>query len=241
MDKLMLVPVLARTIASALFRLATSPFIGGAKASTLFKDVAFAALRTNLSIISPNTEQFANPTTDSIYLDFAKKEGFQPDTDVLSSGLKLHWLGGKAADKVLLYFHGGGYAMSVSPGHMKVLFEVQNEVAKSHSFAVVVVAYTLSPYGAYPTQLKQAAESLEWLLQDQKKKPSDVGYRTLLFTGYADHSLDLHWRRLSGRQHGPLTPIALVASPPRRSKQNSAKRTACRSYLDIALGQICNR
>lgn len=177
-DKLLVVPNLVRSIGSALTRLLAQPLISGPKANTLFKDVFFAFLRTNLSVMNPATEQYLNPSTEANYLDFAKKRGFQPDTDVLSSGLKIHWLGTKTAEKILLYFHGGGYALSCSPGHFEWLFELQEELAKSHSISVVVVGYTLSPYGPYPTQLKEAAESLQWLLEDQKKKPGDVSLDT---------------------------------------------------------------
>ena len=105
-DKLMVIPVTARAATSAVVRAVTRPFVGGAKATTYFKDVVFAALRTNLSLMSVGTEQWMNPRTEATYLDFAKKQGFQPDTDVLASGLKLHWLGNKSADKIILYFHG---------------------------------------------------------------------------------------------------------------------------------------
>lgn len=42
------------------------------------------------------------------------------------------------------------------------------------------MGYTLAPCGRYPLQLKQAAESLEWLLETQKRKPSDVSRRYTL-------------------------------------------------------------
>lgn len=105
-DKLMIVPVSARAIASALYRAVTRPLSGGPKANTYFKDVVFAALRTNLALSTPGLEQWMNPSTESTYLEFAKKQNFQPDTTVLESGLKLHWLGPKSAEKVILYFHG---------------------------------------------------------------------------------------------------------------------------------------
>lgn len=69
---------------------------------------------------------------------------------------------------------GGGYALSCTPGHFQWLFDLQNDLSKSQSISVVLPAYTLSPYGPYPTQLKQAAESLAWLLEVHQKKPSDV-------------------------------------------------------------------
>ncbi|KAK3058525.1 hypothetical protein LTR09_000089 [Extremus antarcticus] len=174
MDKLSLIPVAASSIASALIRLLTTPFVGGAKANTFFKDVVYAALRTNLSNISPGAEQWMNSTTEAEYLGLAKKQNFQPDTDVLGSGLKVHWIGKKTARKVLLYFHGGGYVLAASAGHMQWLFELSQELSKTQDLSVVVVSYTLAPHGQYPTQLKQAAESLEWLLETQQKKPSDI-------------------------------------------------------------------
>lgn len=103
MDKLMMIPVLFISIAAALIRLITRPFSRSPKANTLLKDILFAGLRTHLSIVSPATEQWMNPTTESNYLQFAKRYGFQTDTEVLSSGLKLFWIGPKSVEKIILY------------------------------------------------------------------------------------------------------------------------------------------
>lgn len=171
----MVIPNITLTIGSILTRLLKRPFISGAKAPDLFRDVIYAGLRTNLSIVSPATEQFMNATTESGYLDIAKKHNFQPDTDVLNNGLRLHWIGPKNATKVFLYYHGGGYALSCSPGHWTWLYELQRELAgSSHSVSICAVEYTLSPYAQYPTQLIQAAESLDKLVNGMGKKPSDV-------------------------------------------------------------------
>jgi hypothetical protein len=107
LDKLLLVPVGLSAVGAALYRLVTRPFVGGAKSPTYFKDVAFAAVRANLSNISVGTEQWMNGTTEAEYLKLAKSKGFQPDTSVLGSGLKVHWIGPKTAEKILLFFHGG--------------------------------------------------------------------------------------------------------------------------------------
>jgi hypothetical protein len=107
LDKLMLAPVAARTISSALIRLVTSPLSSGPKGKTYFKDVVYAALRTQLSSISVATEQWLNAPTDSTYLDFTKSAKMQPDIETLDSGLKLCWLGPRSAQKVMLYMHGG--------------------------------------------------------------------------------------------------------------------------------------
>lgn len=57
---------------------------------------------------------------------------------------------------------------------MEWLYELQKELSKEHSISIVVPSYTLAPHGQYPSQLKQAAETLEWVLTTENKKPSDV-------------------------------------------------------------------
>ncbi|USW48641.1 Putative alpha/beta hydrolase-3, lipase, GDXG serine active [Septoria linicola] len=161
-DKLLFIPLLGRVVAAALTRALTLPITNTAKANRTFKDIAFAALRAQLAHISIAQEVLLNAkiTTEETYLDFAKKPNFRPDTDVLPAGLKLHRLGPKTAEKTVLYFHEGGY----------------KELAKTKATSIVIVAYTLTltPGGQYPTQLKQAAESLDWLLNTIGRKPADI-------------------------------------------------------------------
>ena len=193
LDKLLLIPHLTKVVGAALFRLISLPFVSGPRANTVLKDVVFAALRQHLGTINCAQEQFLDSSTESLYLDFAKAEKFQPETTVLESGLKLHWLGNRRADKIILYFHGGGYALSCSAGHFKWLFGVQTELAKAHSIATVVVAYTVSPKGQYPLQLKQAVESLRWLVQSEGRKPRDVSRHFTILTSsqrLSDNDID---------------------------------------------------
>lgn len=165
------------------FRALTYPLIavtGSTKANFAFKDIIFAALRTHLQGLNTAQEiMLMSPTTEATYLEFAKKEGFQPDTDVLESGMKVHWLGNKSADKVLVFFHGGGYGLPATPGHLQWYFDLSKELSKKTSVSVVMPSYTLSPHGQYPVQLKQAAETLDFLLDKQGKKPSDVSLTIL--------------------------------------------------------------
>lgn len=102
-DKLMVVPNVLISLTAAVAHVVSLPFTGAPRANTLLKDFLFAFLRTNFALTSVASEQWMNPPTEKNYLDFAKKQGFQPDTDVLKSGLKLHWLGPKTAKKVILY------------------------------------------------------------------------------------------------------------------------------------------
>jgi hypothetical protein len=105
LDKLKVLPNVGVVLAAVFFHLLKRPFSSGPKANTFLKDVAYAAFRKHLSITSPAQEQWTalNPKTESTYIQFAKQKKFDPDTEILESGLKLHWLGSKKAEKVILY------------------------------------------------------------------------------------------------------------------------------------------
>lgn len=81
----------------------------GKRPDRVFKDVAYAVLRSQLASISIPQERYLDNSTESTYLNLAKKEGFQPDSIVLSDGSKGHWLGPRNKDKVMVYFHGECY------------------------------------------------------------------------------------------------------------------------------------
>lgn len=172
-DKIMVMPVMLQAIGAALTRLITTPF-NSTGATSLFKDVLYAMLRKQLGIMTIKQEHYMSPTTEATYLEVAKKQGFQPDSIVLPSGCKAHWLGKKNAEKVILYFHGGGYVLPCSGGHMKWLFDLTQDLSKSSSVSAVLLGYTVAPDAQYPTQLKQAAELLEYMIEKEGKKPSDL-------------------------------------------------------------------
>ncbi len=179
-DKLSLLPVVGGALGAALYRSVTRPFVSGPKANTALKDTLFAGLRVSLGSISPGAEQWVNSTTEAEYLKLAKSKNFQPDTSVLGSGLKAHWLGPKTSDKILLYFHGGGYVQAASAGHTQWLYDLQTEISKTSKFSIVLLSYTLAPHAQYPSQLKEAAEALQWLIDDQKKTPGNVSIFNIL-------------------------------------------------------------
>ncbi|TKA52285.1 hypothetical protein B0A49_12486 [Cryomyces minteri] len=197
MDKIGMIPVMFRALLTAVGRMITSPLRGDTGATTYFKDVAYAALRTQLARISLAQEHYMNPSTDENYLELAKSKGFQPDSIVLSDGSKGHWLGNKGAEKVIVYFHGmcileqdttrdaeadgdvrtkgGGYVHKASPGHLTWAFELNQSLNKAgHSTSLVFLAYTTAPGGQYPTQMTQATELLRHIIEKEGKKPSDI-------------------------------------------------------------------
>jgi len=177
-DKLLVVPLAGRAIATILFRLATAPFHNGAKGNKPFKDALFAGLRFLGDNVTAGQEAWntENNTTMKGYLDFVKQNKIEPEVTELESGLKLCWIGSKDAQKVLFFLHGGGYVGGASAGHFQWVADIQKAASKDTSFSVVFVAYTLTTAtgGRYPIQLQEAAEALHWLIEKQGKKPGDI-------------------------------------------------------------------
>jgi hypothetical protein len=93
-------------VAAAVLRLGTSPFKGKTGASTYFKDVMFAMMRSQLGALNLVQFRHMNPGTTDVYLQFAKEKGFTPDSITLRSGTQAHWIGNKNAEKIIVYLHG---------------------------------------------------------------------------------------------------------------------------------------
>ncbi|KAL2357321.1 Alpha/Beta hydrolase protein [Cryomyces antarcticus] len=217
MDKIGMIPVMFRALLTAVGRMITSPLRGDTGATTYFKDVAYAVLRTQLAHMSLAQEQYMNPSTDENYLELAKNKGFQPDSVVLSDGSKGHWLGNKGAEKVIVYFHGGGYVLPASPGHVTWAYELNQSLNKAgHSTSLVFLAYTTAPGGQYPTQTTQATELLRHVIEKEGKKPSDI--------------------IIGGDSAGGNLTLALMSHllhPHFQASQARAVRTPARSRVDL--------
>ncbi|KAK5044475.1 hypothetical protein LTR84_010756 [Exophiala bonariae] len=82
-----------------------------------------------------------------------------------SDGARLHFIGQISAEKVLLYFHGGGFGLSAFEGHIKFLIQSQEMLAAQASTVLIAfLEYGLTKEKKYPTQLMQATEALRFLL-----------------------------------------------------------------------------
>ena len=84
----------------------TSPFKGSNGSNRYFKDIAFAAVRTQLGNLDLAADRYLNVPTTPMYLKYAKEHKFSPDSIMLPSGAQAHWFGSSSAKKVLVYFHG---------------------------------------------------------------------------------------------------------------------------------------
>ncbi|KIW17959.1 hypothetical protein PV08_05154 [Exophiala spinifera] len=90
-------------------------------------------------------------------------------------GAKLHYLGVPNANKLILYFHGGGFALPPTEGHVTFMLQCADKIAQSSGQRVQIafLEYTLSHVERYPLQLLQATEALRLIL-DSGTRPSDI-------------------------------------------------------------------
>lgn len=92
----------------------------------------------------------------------------------LEPAASILWVGNPhRATKFVLFFHGGGYVASLSPGHLNWCWHayIRRQVnggtsgsLNDHEVAVAILQYSLAPEAKYPTQLRQAVVALDHIL-----------------------------------------------------------------------------
>ena len=85
-------------------------------------------------------------------------------TQLSIEGMKCEWIIPKGADekKVLLYFHGGGYATGSINTHRSLV----SQIAKNANIKALLIEYHLSPEFKYPTPILDAVAVYQWLLKN---------------------------------------------------------------------------
>ncbi|KAJ4990073.1 alpha beta hydrolase fold protein [Stagonosporopsis vannaccii] len=172
-SKIGIASALLKAIAAATGRAVVSPFKGSNGASNYFKDVALAAFRTHLGNLNLAQDRYLTSTTCTpLYEEYCASQQLTPSTTTLPSGTQAHWLGDKAASKVLVYLHGGGYVLPCTSGHIAWLHDLQKKLEPDVS--ALLLAYDLAPEQTYPTQLRQAVELLRHLTETEGRNPADI-------------------------------------------------------------------
>lgn len=85
-------------------------------------------------------------------------------TPATINGIKSEWVTPNGADesKVLLYFHGGGYATGSINTHRALV----SQIVKSAGIKALIIEYRLSPEDKYPAPIEDAASVYKWLLEN---------------------------------------------------------------------------
>lgn len=135
--------------------------------------LVITVIRTLMICLTPQQLLYLNKPTGQAYQAWIEKEAkirkLSPvlDTVVLADGVtKLHWVKKDRASNVVLFFHGGGYSIPLSPGHLNwcsSIIQACESIEKTT--AIAVLEYDLAPEHKYPRQLQQAIFAMDYLLQ----------------------------------------------------------------------------
>ncbi|KAF4168957.1 hypothetical protein CNMCM6936_000368 [Aspergillus lentulus] len=206
LEKADLIPGYLSVLATALYSAVTGIFRGSTGAKEYGVHVGHAIVRKIVMRFSMRQMQSISPSTSKAYEQFMTKEGRQAQTVTLKHGGRGHWIGNPSAKNVVIYYHGGGFAIGAPPGHFDLCSRIVADLnARGHDVAIFFLAYTLTPHAAYPAQLRQAVEALRYILTETNRSPSNVIVGGDSAGGNLAFALLLHL----SHPHPEIEPVAL--------------------------------
>jgi len=160
-------------IGSALFHLPavliwsvlSKPFHRTNKHKTLARTLGDKAFYHAVKRFNAKQLQWGAGTTLDVYKSHMKSHNEPPVIDELGENARLLWIGKRNTKRVILYFHGGAYLVSMPsffPEFYRYILDELN--AKGKEAGVAILQYSLVPTARFPTQLKQAVLAVQYLL-----------------------------------------------------------------------------
>ncbi|KAF4769758.1 hypothetical protein N7455_006440 [Penicillium solitum] len=161
--------------ASMVYAAITGVFRGKASPKRYDHHILAVVIRKAIERRSDRQTQYLMPPTSASYETVMKKRGLQPETVTLPHDTEGHWIGNKNAKNVIIYYHGGGFAMPAIPAYFDFWIEMLKALNETgHDLAVFFPRYTLTPHATYPTQLRQAVEALRYIINETGRSPANV-------------------------------------------------------------------
>ncbi|KAF9893638.1 hypothetical protein FE257_010950 [Aspergillus nanangensis] len=147
-------------------------WIGGLPVGASMWNAFAGTLMTN---VPADQLQVILPSTVDTYTAWMLASGNPSTVDVLDDDkTRLLWMGPKQGKKVVLFFHGGGYVMPLSKGHLEWMAHIRNEASRAGvQLSVCILEYDLIPTHPYPRQMAQATRAFDHLLASGYQ-PSDI-------------------------------------------------------------------
>ncbi|KAG5638084.1 hypothetical protein H0H81_001851 [Sphagnurus paluster] len=109
--------------------------------------------------------QYVFGTTLQTYQKWTKQHGIAPLVEEIDDDARLMWIGPRRMDRVVLYFHGGGYVIPMQDFSVSFWNFVRLELAHRNVHAgFAVLNYSIVPTAIFPTQLTQAVNALKYVL-----------------------------------------------------------------------------
>lgn len=104
-----------------------------------------------------------------------KQQKASPNILVLPEDTTAFWLGNPAAERLIIYFPGGGYSLPALPNHFSHVEALFTDIKQhGNSIGVLFLAYELTPKARWPRQLQQAVIVLRYAIETLGKRPSDI-------------------------------------------------------------------
>jgi acetyl esterase/lipase len=172
-----------------LFYIQRALLISLYKGLPLWRFVQCAFLKVILRTFTGRQMQYISAPTRQTYTSWVRRKlsnaqgdaaveqrlsvDVEPLTDPRSA---LLWLGNRRkANKVVLFFHGGGYVAPMLPGHLEWCWRtyVCAGMDTNTETAVAMLEYTLCPEAQFPIQLRQGVDALNHLLESGFR-PSNI-------------------------------------------------------------------
>lgn len=153
------------------------------------RGIAAALIKCMFLSFTPRQAQAILPTSRATYKTWVEAKAktvtdpelrsrLKVDVQPLASGLDsaILWVGDRSkAKRVVVFFHGGGFVFTLSPGHVAWCWNsyVADNINTDHETAVAILQYTVAPDGPFPTQMVQAVAAVRQVI-DLGFSPSDI-------------------------------------------------------------------
>jgi len=148
-------------LAWALF---TSPLSKANKAKTWKRVLGDTGTHALVSSLNVAQLQYVLGSSLHVYQTWTKQNKLPSTVDELGDDSRLLWIGPKRTERVILYFHGGGFHLSPQECALSFWRHLQVELGKrNQEVGIAMMSYSLIPAASFPTPLRQAKLALDYL------------------------------------------------------------------------------
>ncbi|KAG0160099.1 hypothetical protein PDIDSM_7626 [Penicillium digitatum] len=167
----------AKSFAIAIWTAIIAPFRGQKGGATAYKHIALSFTRALFR--NASMEQIQLVLTPALaqkgYEAHVRQQKTSSNILILTEDTTAFWLGNPAAEKLIIYFPGGGYSLPALPTHFTHIEAFCTDIKnQGNSIGVLFLAYELSPKARWPRQLQQAVIVLRYAIEALGKRPSDI-------------------------------------------------------------------
>ncbi|KAL2819856.1 Alpha/Beta hydrolase protein [Aspergillus cavernicola] len=174
-QKLDYIPALASVAVTFVWAVLTVAWRAPQYPSHWLLHIGYAVFRKLTARLSVAQMQYVLPASNLVYNRYIRSVRQKPLTVNLDHGAMGHWIGNPNAKNILVWYHGGGFALPANIGYFKFFANIIAECERNgQSLAVFALTYTLAPVATYPTQLRQAVEALRYILVEKRHPATNV-------------------------------------------------------------------